>query len=162
MKSKEHGYEIITSNRRYWIVRVYSGKLAFEHKFSRRSSTFRDVCEWIFDHGAVIFTGALPDTDAMALEMSADCDMQDRAMLSAVGVYVLQRAARLGYERVKYEQLREAVTSYVTGDAIRRAMDVGVKLGIYVKVGPDAWRLKRDNQLGRRVDHDPLFPGAGA
>ena len=97
-----------------------------------------------------------------ALEMSADCDMQDRAMLSAVGVYVLQRAARLGYERVKYEQLREAVTSYVTGDAIRRAMDVGVKLGIYVKVGPDVWRLKRDNQLGRRVDHDPLFPGAGA
>ena len=157
MKKGENGYEIITSGHKgRFIVRSYYKDSVNTFEFSMAAHTLHDVLMWIQQHSTALYATTLEETLAMGERMLApDAFKAAHVMAGQACLYVLRVAADFGHRLFTFEELY-AQCPMLSETAARKAMYIGTKEGVFVRVRDDAWRLRKMSRLAARYENQHM------
>jgi len=150
------GYEIVTSSKVDFEVRVYSGSMVAKIKFNKRVHSFRDVLNWINDHSSVLYPEAIQDTLALGTRMLTPADSNAARILSGEAcIYVHRVAAQFGYTWFSFDDIY-AQCPMLSETAVRNALTIGVQEGVFMSIKKDTWQLRRQTQLAELYESEQL------
>ena len=154
IKRRRAGFRIVTDNPTKWLISCMLGDNEWRQSLNKATYTFRDVCTWLYDYGAVLTMQALDDTPSkIGADMQAlHTDTDTKALCGQIALHVLRKAIALGSDVVTTDDVAAACCTFITRRGVVEALRVGVDRGIYLRVGEDRYVLGNENVLTERIE----------
>lgn len=154
IKRRRAGFRIVTDNPTVWVISCMIGDKEWRQKMRKAVYSFRDVCTWLYDYGAMLTMSALDDSKADIGEsmQTLHSDNDTQALCGEIALHVLRKAIATGKPIVTTDDVVAASCPFLTRRAIKEALRVGVDRGIYLRVDENRYALRDERVLTERVE----------
>lgn len=154
IKRNRAGFRIVTDVPGTWIISCMIGGNEWRHTMRKAVYTFRDVCTWIYDYGAILTMSALDDSTAEigAHMQRLHTDTDTKALCGEIALHVLRKAIALDKDIVTVDDVTEACCTFITRRGVAESLRVGVERGIYLQVGDERYAIRDERVLLERKE----------
>lgn len=154
IKRRRAGFRITTDNPTSWVISCMIGDNEWRQTLRKAAYSFRDVCTWLYDYGAVLTMTALDDSksDIGKNMQSLHNDNDTQMLCGEIALHVLRKAIGTGKPIITVNEVVNASCTFLTRRAIVESLRVGVERGIYSQVDAERYALRDERVLTERVE----------
>lgn len=154
IKRGRAGFRIVTDVPVTWIISCMIGDREYRHTMRKALYTFRDVCTWLYDYGAILTMSALDDSTSEIGEhmQRLHTDTDTKALCGEIALHVLRKAIALDKEIITTDDVMAVCCTFITRRGVVESLRVGVERGIYLQIGKDRYAIRDERVLLERTE----------